>query len=243
MILDQGVLRQLFSMTSFAVCTDQRRYNLTGVFFEIASGGLRLVATDGRRMSMCLHQEGVPRETSAKVIIPGKATSELEHLLRDEGEVRVYVDENRAGFAFDGIRVVTALIEGPFPNPDMVVPKKHDKEAVVDTAGFLEAVRRSQTMTSEKFNAVRLLFDRDELTLRVTTPDVGESEEKMAVDYRSDPIEIGFNPDFLVDVLRRIQSDQVWIALKDNESPGVIKPCIGGAPSDSYINVIMPIRI
>jgi DNA polymerase III subunit beta len=242
LILDQSLLRKLFAKTSFAISSDQARYNLTGLLFELNEGRLHTVATDGRRMSLFAETDGIPDGIGLKVIIPGKMISELERLLGDNAEVKVQIDETQAAFTFDSIRLVTALIEGTFPNYDMVIPKKHDKEALLDVAPFVEAVRRTRTMTNDKFNSVRFHLSTGVLTLKVVTPEVGEYREEMPIEFEGEELEIAFNPDFILDVLRRIEGDKLVLQLKDPMSPGVFKP-FTEAPQDNYVNVIMPIRI
>ena len=242
LVFKQGVLKSLFTKTSFAICTDQARYNLTGLLYEIMGGRLTVVATDGRRMSLCSEHEGIPDDKEVKVIIPSKMINELQRLLGDDDPVEVFIDESQAAFRFNSLRMVTALIEGNFPNYDMVVPKKHDKEAVMNTASFTEAMRRTRTMTNEKFNSVRLKLVDNLLTLKVVTPEVGEYEEDMEIDYSGEPVEIAFNPDFVLDVLRHIDAEKSCLVLRDAMSPGVLKPYTE-APVDSYVNVVMPIRI
>ncbi|HNR30645.1 MAG TPA: DNA polymerase III subunit beta [Candidatus Hydrogenedentes bacterium] len=238
----QGVLRSLFLKTSFAICTDQARYNLTGLLYEIVGGRLTVVATDGRRMSLCCEEEGVPDDLDVKVIIPAKMVNELQRLLGEDDPVEVFIDQSQAAFTFNSIRLVTALIEGNFPNYDMVIPKKHDKEAILDTVRFSEAMRRTRTMTNEKFNSVRFKLGGSMLTLKVVTPEVGEYEEDMEIQYDGENVEIAFNPDFILDILRHVNSEKVCLVLRDAMSPGVLKPYTE-APVDNYINVIMPIRI
>lgn len=240
--LDQGMLKNIFSRTSFAISTDQARYNLTGLLCDLADGKFTAVATDGRRMSLYIQDEGIPDTAKATVIIPGKMIHELERLLANEGEVKVYIDETQAAFEFGSLRIVTALIEGSFPPYDKVVPKKHDKEIVLDTATFTEAVRRTRTMTNDKFNSVRFALGEGAMQLRVVTPEVGEYEEEMVIDYNGEQFEIAFNPDFMVDVLRHTDTEKVSFVLKDAMSPGLLKPS-GNGDSDRYLNVIMPIRI
>lgn len=242
-VMPQGMLKDLFQKTSFAICSDQARYNLTGALVEITGGRLTIVATDGRRMSLCVKEEGIPENTNVKVIIPGKMINELERLLSDEEEVQVFIDESQAGFAFNSIRLVTTLIEGTFPNYEMVVPKKHDKEAVIETGAFTEAIRRTRTMTNEKFNSVRFAFGDGVMVLRVVTPEVGEYQEEMAVEYEGENIEVAFNPDFIGDVLRRIGTEKVVMVMKDAMSPGMLRPYSEEDKSEEYTNVIMPIRI
>jgi DNA polymerase-3 subunit beta len=243
LVLEEKLLKKLFSKTSFAICTDQSRYNLTGLLFELSDGKLTVVATDGRRMSLYAEKEGIPEGIDLKVIIPGKMVNELERLLGDEGEVQILIDETQAAFRFGTIRLVTALIEGNFPNYDMVIPKKHDKEARVSTGQFLEAVRRTRTMTNEKFNSVRFNLADDTMVLRVVTPEVGEYREEMPVSFNGSNMEVAFNPDFIQDVLRRMDSEEVSFVLKDATSPGLIRPLADGEKAATYINVIMPIRI
>jgi len=240
--LPQSLLRKMFSKTSFAICTDQARYNLTGLYIEIADGKLITVATDGRRMSLCSESEGIPEGIDVKVIVPGKMILELERLLSEDGTVDVLIDESQAAFSFSDIRLVTALIEGTFPNYDMVIPKKHDKEAFIQTAAFTEAVRRTRTMTNDKFNSVRFGIASGVMTLRVVTPEVGEYLEEMPIEYEGDEMDVAFNPDFMLDVLKRIDSETTSLVLKDSSSPGMLR-AYSEAPSDKYINVIMPIRI
>ena len=242
LVLPQRLLKRMFQKTSFAICSDQARYNLTGLLCELDSGRLTVVATDGRRMSLYAESEGIPDGINLKVIIPGKMIGELERLLGDDGDVSVYLDETQAAFSFDSIRLVTALIEGNFPNYDMVIPKKHDKEALLNTSSFTEAVRRTRTMTNDKFNSVRFALVEGVITLHVVTPEVGEYEEEMPLEYQGAPVEIAFNPDFLLEVLRRIDTEKLCIVLKDAMSPGLVKPYKDG-PQDNYLNVIMPIRI
>lgn len=240
-VLPQQMLRQIFSRTSFAISSDQARYNLTGLLFEISNGRLTAVATDGRRMSLYAQQEGIADGLDIKVIIPGKMIHELERLLVEEAEVNVYISESQAAFEFGNMRLVTALIEGTFPNYEMVVPKQHDKEVSADTARFTESIRRTRTMTNDKFNSVRFIIGENVMTLRVVTPEVGEYEEEMPIEYTGEEVEIAFNPDFLLDVLRHIDSEKTFLVLKDATSPGLFKP--NGESENQYLNVVMPIRI
>ena len=135
---------------------------------------------------------------------------------------QVMLDESHAAFSFGRTRVVTSIIEGNFPNYEMVVPKKHDKEAVLDTAKFTEAMRRTRTMTNDKFNSVRVGLSDGWMTLKVVTPEVGEYQEELPAEYSGENIEIAFNPDFVLDVLKHCASEKVCLLMKDAQSPGVI---------------------
>lgn len=240
--LPQNLLKKLFQQCSYAICTDQARYNLTGLLLEMKNGRLAAVATDGRRMSLAMATEGVPDDREVRVIVPAKMIHELERLLEGEDVVEVYLDESQAAFHFNHTRLVTALIEGNFPNYEMVVPQKHDKEIIIETVRFTEAMRRTRTMTNDKFNSVRIAVEDKQMQLKVVTPEVGEYEEELVTEYDGERVEIAFNPDFILEVLRRVESDKVCLLLKDGMSPGVLKPYTEGT-MDTYVNVIMPIRV
>lgn len=243
LILQQKVLRNVFIRTSFAICSDPARYNLTGLLIEISNGCLTAVATDGRRMSLFKETEGIADGIDVRVIVPGKMIHELERLLDpEEGDIKVYIDENQAAFVFASVRMVSALIEGTFPNYDMVVPKEHDKEALANTNLFIEAMRRTRTMTNDKFNSVRFLIGGGLIKLKVVTPEVGEYEEEIAVNYDGEEVEIAFNPDFVLDALRHVDTEQTSLLFKNSKSPGVLKPSTE-SKSNQYVNVVMPIRI
>jgi DNA polymerase-3 subunit beta len=242
-VLSQSQLKGLFNKTSFAICTDQARYNLTGLLFELAGGSLTAVSTDGRRMSLA-SESGVPDGIELKVIIPGKMIHELERLLSGDDEMEVFIDEAQAAFVLGSTRLVTALIEGNFPNYDSVIPSKHEKEVIMDSAIFNEAMRRTRTMTNDKFNSVRVSIEAGLMTLRVVTPEVGEYREELGVSYEGEAIEIAFNPEFVLDVLRHIDTDKIMLSLKDAMSPGLFTPVSEENTDGSrYLNVVMPIRI
>ena len=243
LILPQKMLSSIFQRTSFAICTDQARYNLTGLLIEIKDGVLTAVATDGRRMSLVKQSEGIVDGIDIKVIIPNKMIHELERLLDDDGDVNILISDNQAGFSFGSLRLVTALIEGTFPNYEMVVPKSHDKEATVSTELFSEAIRRTRTMTNDKFNSVRFQINNGSMKLLVSTPEVGEYEEDLPLEYSGEELEIAFNPDFVLDVLKRIDTKNALLVLKDSMSPGVIQPSSTEDDGSEYVNVVMPIRI
>jgi len=242
LVLPQKMVKGMFSRTLFAICLDQARYNLTGLLVELNEGKFTTVATDGRRMSYCRESEGIPEGVNIKVIVPGKMITELERLLGSDGDMEVFIDESQTAFAFGSTRLVTALIEGNFPNYEVVIPKSHDKEAVINTALFMEAIRRTRTMTNERFNSVRFVVASGVMTLKVVTPEVGEYEEEIPIEYDGEEVEIAFNPDFVLDILRRVESEMVCLILKDSVNPGIVKPW-SDAPLDNYVNVVMPIRL
>ncbi len=244
MVFKQAVLKQLFQKTAFAICTEQGRYNLTGLLFELRGGKLTVVATDGRRMSLATVDEPMDTDQEIKVIIPAKMIAELTGLFSSdpEAEVTVRVESSHVAFRMEDMTAISALIEGSFPNYEMVIPKKHDKEVVVATEAFARVMRLGFKMTNDKFRNVRLCMRADAMQVVAKTPEVGEYAEDIPVDYGGEDVEIAFNPIYVLDVLRNIEQERVCLLLKDTASPGVIKP-YSDAPVETYINVVMPIRI
>ena len=237
----QGQLKKLFQRSSFAICNDQAALQPHGAAFEIAGGKVTVVATDGRRMSLNRDSEAVPEEKEAKVIIPSKMIHELERLLTTTRRSRCYWTKARSPlYSTTSVWCQRSSREAFQTTTWSFRPST--KEIIVNTDRFMEAMRRTRTMTNEKFNSVRFSFGKGLLGLKVVTPEVGEYEEELPVEYDGEVVEIAFNPDFVLDVLRRVDSDQVVLVVKDAMSPGILKPCTD-APDDSYVNVIMPIRI
>lgn len=243
MSFKQASLKKLFQKTAYAICTDQSRHNLTGLLMETKADGLRVVATDGRRLSLAVSDEVLSSTEEVKPIIPAKTIQELQSLLSDDEEkmVDVYLADNRAAFVCEDLRITTALIEGNFPNYEAVIPKKMSKEFILELDNFRQCMRRASSMTNDKFRTVKFIFDDDNMQIIVKTPDVGEYEECIPVGYQGEKLEITFNPVFILEVLRYIEGHQVCLQFKDGNNPGVIKPYTE-APVDNYINVIMPIR-
>lgn len=236
---EQRQLREMFQKTAFAISSEQARYTLTGLLFEVENGKITVVATDGRRLSYAQKAADVPEGYKASVIVPDKMINELVRLMKGDGEVRVEVGGNQIAFAFDGIRLVSQLIEGNFPDYRTVIPKDYDKEVIVDTFDLTMATRRTAAVTSREFNSVKLHVRKGSMTLSAVTPDVGEAEDEIAASYDGEELDIVFNPDYMLDALASVETDRAVLQLRDTTSPGVLKPY----ESEEYVYVIMPIKV
>jgi len=236
---EQMQLREMFQKTAFAISTEQARYTLTGLLLDIEGGSVRAVATDGRRLSYAQKPIDVPKKFRATAIIPDKMVAEVIRLMKGDGDVKVEIGENQIAFSFESVRLVSQLIEGNFPDYKAAIPKKYDREVVVDTYEFTMATRRAAVVTSREFNSVKLQIQKGLMILSAATPDVGEAENEIPASYDGDGLEIVFNPDYLLDALGSIESDRTILQLKDEKSPGVLKPY----GSEEYIYVVMPIKV
>ncbi len=236
---EQRQVREMFQKTAFAISTEQARYTLTGLLLDIDGINVRAVATDGRRLSYAHKTAEVPKGFKAAAIVPDKMVAEVVRLMKGEGDVKVEIGENQIALSFDTVRLVSQLIEGNFPDYRAAIPKKYEREVVVDTYEFTMATRRAAAVTSREFNSVKLHVKKGLMIVSAATPDVGEAEDEIAVSYDGDELDIVFNPDYVLDALGSIESDRTVLQLKDGQSPGVLKPY----GSDEYIYVVMPIKV
>jgi DNA polymerase-3 subunit beta len=200
-----------------------------------------MVATDGRRLA--LTDEDVDfGEGSVEFIVPTKAINELIRLLQGAGEVEVKVTENQASFELKAEQdlntlIITKLVEGNYPNYRQVIPAEAGERIALAREELLQALRRAEIMTSEKSNSVKLAFSKNNLAITANTPDVGESRESMAVNYKGRDISIAFNPTYMMDPLKALESDEVFLEMTDELSPGVVRT------NGPFLYVIMPMRM
>jgi len=240
--LQQETLRAMLRRTSFAVSTDETRYVLNGIFVSLQEDRLTMVATDGRRLALADEELEVGAERQAEFIVPTKAINELNRLLQTKGKVELKVTDNQALFSLidetgQAVWVVTKLVEGNYPNYRQVIPGEAKERVALVREELLHALRRAEIMTSDKSNSVKLSFTRNNLAITANTPEVGEARESLAVNYKGEDFAIAFNPTYMMDPLKALEEDEVFIELTDELSPGVIK--INGP----FLYVIMPMRM
>jgi DNA polymerase-3 subunit beta len=233
----QKDLKDGLKKTSYAISTDETRYVLNGTLFSFKDNKLTLVATDGRRLALVDLELEFPRSQEIDVIVPTKAVTELQRLVKDEGDVKVSIGENQIAFEINQTLLVSKLIEGNYPNYRQVIPSEAKERITLERETLLNAVRRVALLASEKSNSVKLSFSKGNIDIVATTPEVGEARESLAVLYKGREFSIAFNPEFLMAPLRNLSTDEVYLDLIDEMSPGVIK--IAGP----FLYVLMPMRL
>ncbi|BDG03518.1 DNA polymerase III subunit beta [Anaeromyxobacter oryzae] len=243
-----AALLEMIERTSFAVSTDETRYNLNGVYFEPSAEALRLVATDGHRLSLAEKQLDATFGLKRGVILPKKGLQELRKLLseaaesgEEKPEAKLGFVENSAIFRRPGVVLVMRLIEGLFPDYKQVIPKQGEKIVKVGRARLLETLRRISLLSSDKAHAVKLELGKGVLRVQSQNPDLGEAKEEVPVDYAGEPLKIGFNARYLMEVLAVVKSQDVVLELADDLSPGVMKGA--GEEDKGFTAVVMPMRI
>ena len=240
--LPQEKLRAMLRKTAFAISTDETRFVLNGIFFSLKEHKVTLVATDGRRLALTDEDLDVPTDGQGDFIVPTKAINELSRLLQQKGDVELKLTENQASFAMqddkgNGIVIISKLVEGNYPNYRQVIPTECKERVTIVREELLAALRRAEIMTSEKSNSVKLAFTKNNLAITANTPEIGEARESMAINYKGRDIAIAFNPGYLMDPLKALDNDEVYMELIDELSPGVLKV---NAP---FLYVLMPMRM
>ncbi|MCX6874817.1 MAG: DNA polymerase III subunit beta [Verrucomicrobia bacterium] len=235
--IPQQVMRDGLRKTSYAISSDETRYVLNGIFASFRDGKMTLVATDGRRLAMVDSDLEFPASHETDVIIPTKAVQELQRLLGDTGEVIVKLTDNQISFTIGDSLLASKLIEGNYPNYRQVIPGEALERVVIGREALLDTVRRVSLLASDKSNSVKLVFSENQIEVTANSPDVGEAQESMDVIYQGKPMQIAFNPEFLQAPLRNLETDDVYLDLIDEMSPGVLR--IEG----TFLYVLMPMRV
>jgi DNA polymerase-3 subunit beta len=242
--LNAADLKRLIDKTQFAISTEETRYYLNGIYLHAAGTGkastLRAVATDGHRLA----QADLPLPAGADgmpgVIVPRKAVSEMQRLIEDsEADVAIELSSSKIRFSIGDVVLTSKLIDGTFPDYARVIPTGNDKELVVDKQDFEAAVDRVSTVSSERGRAVKLSLSGGRLVLSVTNPDSGSATEELEVEYDADPIDIGFNSRYLLDIAAQIDGEVAVLKLADPGSPTLIQE----KDAKGTLYVLMPMRV
>jgi DNA polymerase-3 subunit beta len=243
-VLPAADLKRLIDKTQFAISTEETRYYLNGIYLHVAGSGqsqtLRAVATDGHRLA----QTDLPLPPGAVgmpgVIVPRKTVIEVQRLIEDnQAEVSVELSAAKIRLSIGNVVLTSKLIDGTFPDYQRVIPSGNDKELVIDKKDFEAAVDRVSTVSSERGRAVKLSISGGKLILSVTNPDSGSATEEVEVEYDSDPIDIGFNSRYLLDIAAQLDGEVAVLKLADAGSPTLIQD----KDAQGALYVLMPMRV
>lgn len=239
-----AALMALIDRTVFCVSTDDNRHNLSGVYCEAANSRLlRLVATDGHRLALAEQECDFDIPIEHGVIVPRKGFQELKRILADNAEKLTHVDLGFSGnsgvLRAGSVVLSTRLVEGQFPDYTQVIPKSSDKTARIGRLAFAEALRRVSLLSQGHAHGVRLQFSTDSVELVAEDPELGEAREQVPLTYQGEPLNIGFNARYLLDILALIEQEEVVFELTDDLSPAVLKPFA----AKGFLAVVMPMRI
>lgn len=235
--MDQSVFKEMLLKTSYAASTDESRYILNGSLLAFKDGRLTIVSTDGRRLALIEQEVEFPTETEANFVIPTKTVNELIKTLGEENTLTISSTETQISFEFSNILIISKLIEGTYPNFRQVIPAHSEQRVAIDRDVLHTALKRVSLLSDAQTSSVKLSFTDNQLELVTNTPEVGEARETLPIKYNGPEITIAFNPMFVMDPLKHLESDEVYFELTDELSPGVIKSNV------PFLYVIMPIRV
>lgn len=235
--IEQEKFREMLRKTCYAVSQDETRRVLNGVLLAFKDNKLTMVATDGRRLALVEQEIEIAPEAENEMILPTKAVSELLRIVGGEGDLKIYAQKNQVVFELGTTMLSSKLIDGVYPNYRQVIPGVCDERVVIEREALLSALRRVSVVTTDKSNATKLTFAANQLIITTNTPDVGEGRDTVPVKYAGKEISITFNPEYVMDPLKNIDDDEVFIELNDGHSPALLKCNI------PFLYVLMPLRI
>jgi DNA polymerase-3 subunit beta len=237
-----GELQKLISHTSFAVSTEESRPILNGVLWELRPEHMRMVATNGHRLAKMELPIKMAAAPSNDLIVPPKALEQVRRLFPEDEELEIARGENHLGFRSPFTSVFTRLIEGPYPPYDQVIPRDNNRIAIADRAALMGALRRMSVIASDQTHRIRLSLNSALLRFSVQTPDLGEATDEIPIRYDGDPLDIGFNANYLLEILRYIPTEEVKLTFKAPERAATLEPQ-GWSDPAAYLCLVMPLRL
>lgn len=239
-VLKAPELTRLIDKTKFAISTEETRYYLNGIYVHGHNGKLRAVATDGHRLALA--EMDLPEGAAGLpgVIMPRKTIAEIRRLIDgSDADIAISISEAKVRFHFNSAIITSKLIDGTFPDYERVIPKGNDKELTIDNKVFANAVDRVATISAEKSRSIKVALSQDSLSLTVNNPESGNAHEDIAVDYSSEPLEIGFNAKYLLDVAGQIEGRDAVFLLDNPAAPALVKD----TEDENALFVLMPLRV
>jgi len=244
LVVDGRQLRKLIGLTLYAAARETSRYAINGVLWQKQGKKLYVVATDGRRLARA---GGVLQKSTGgdfEVILPAKAMNVFERVFvppkdGDDWRIEVRVLPNQVLLRAGDRMLATVLVEGRFPDYEKVVPRDQTKRAKLNRNEFHAAIRRAALLTTEESRAVRLVFEPERLLITSQSPEQGEARVEMPIEFQGEPLEIGFNPNFVADALRAMTQEEVFVELEVPHQPGVLS----GEDKADFLYVVMPVSL
>lgn len=235
--LDQAVLKNMLRLTSYAALqgADQRPL-LTSVLMAFADGKLSMVATDSRRLALVEQEVTMPEGVTRNVILPLRTAQQLVGQLGDEGTVTIRANDRQVQFVCQDLEIVSKQIEGTYPNYRQVIPQGEAQRVTLERETFLAAVRRTSNALMGDCPGVRLTFKQNALEI-LARGDSGEARDVIDVKYDGDEVSISFNPGFLMEPLKALTTDEVYLDITNDMNPGTMRSTV------NFVYVLMPVRL
>lgn len=241
--LEPSMIRQMISRCAFAVTQEESRYSLNGALAVMNRGGITLVATDGHRLVLVRKEVDLPSLVDeVRVLVPKKALVEVLKLSSEPvSSLEFGIGEKQLFFKIGERLLISRILSGEFPNYEMVIPKENSRRLIARTVDLVDSLRRVSVLADELTHAVKLSVEAGQVELSSTNSEGGQAKETMSVEYEDEPVEMGFNAQYLLDFLLVLESEQVMVDLKDSDTQGLLQPQEDGDYLHQY--VIMPMSI
>jgi len=238
------LMRGMIQRVAFAITQEESRYSLNGALLALLQNEIRMVATDGHRLALVSKEMELPGlESDVRALIPRKTLGEIQKLIGDQQDVVVEfgLDESHLFFTIGSRRLVSRVLAGQFPNYELVIPSGNDKFITSGAKSLIDGIKRAAIMADDKVRTIKLSFRSGELELSANSSDAGESREVVPVEFDGEKLEIGFNPQYLIDFISACGTDSISIAVKDSDTQGLLRPI--GLEGIDYRYVVMPMKI
>jgi DNA polymerase-3 subunit beta len=243
-VLDAGMLDAMLRLTSFAASREMSRYAINGVLLNVGKKSLKVVATDGYRLSIIERKDAVKSAgEEGDVIIPQKGVRELQRLLSHGGEVSMHRDENQIFFELGARKLAVRAINDAFPNYERVIPKDNDKSIRFSRAHLVQAIKAASVVLSDAARPVRFEFSHNTLAVVCENQETGEARHEMSISYTGEEFGIGFKPAHLLEFLGIIAESDVMISLKGESDQALLEPVFEGEKPYDLRYVVMPMRL
>jgi len=251
LMVSTQLIQEMIGKTVFAASNEDSRYHLNGIFFVKMKLGekeiLRMVATDGHRLSLVDRENQKIRGIEEKgIIIPKKGILEIKKIIGDRGEeeeMGVYFNTTHGFFKLGKFLTVIRLIDGEFPEYEQVIPKGNDIKLIMAKEKMVNSLKRVSTMVSERMEGIKFSLKKNNMEMSSTHQDFGDAQEEVEVTYEGPPLQIGFNARYLIEALNVIDSEEIIMELKDEGSPGILRPPSFPSGFLNQFYIIMPMRL
>ncbi len=238
-----GMFKKMINRTSFAVSRDDMRPTLCGVFLQALADGFKAVSTDGHRLSKMVDSSFSAGDNDFEVIVPVKALDLASKNMSDDDEIGIGISGNYLKMELNGDLLFSRLIEGKYPLYDNVIPKGNQNILVANVEALMSAVRRVSIFSNSLTRQIKFTLTADKVM--VTAEDIetgGEAEEELKVDYQGDEMDIGYNANYVIDALRKVDTEEVKFLIGNADSACIINPLDGGEEED-FMMLLMPVRL
>ena len=241
--IPQADLRDMFFRTSFAVSKEENRYVLTGICLTVKNGIATFIGTDGKRLSKAHIPINLDPNFSGTYIIPIKAVDEIAKNLLDQGEATVFLMNDKIAVEASNTTIISKLLNGDYPDVNRVIPTNPATILSLHREELMTLLRQISLFTPDANHSVRFTFSEGELKLTANTMEVGEGKVSMPVNYHGEKLEIAFNPNFFLDILRHCKKETVSIGVTDPFNPGIITDQDTLSSNSTPLFVLMPMRL